>query len=586
MDILKRIEKLRHWLERNHVEAIIIPSTDPHCGEYVPLHWEVRKWISGFTGSAGTAVVTAKDAALWTDSRYFIQAKEQLRNSGFILMKERIPETPSIGKWLSSVLPTGSKVAICGEMFVHQEKEKLANELTNKLTIKSFSDPFNELWDNRPELPLNKIYKQPIDYAGKSITEKLSAIRKQLKEEQVDHILICALDEIAWVTNLRGSDVHCNPVFVSYLLIGLDDATLYINPQKLDNELLNDLKNQNITCKNYEDIFNDLTKLNSIWLDPNSTNQAVYEALKIIPFEKRSPVTFLKSIKNEQEIEGFHQAMLRDGIALVKFLKWLRPAVEKGNETELSVSNKLEEFRKEQNNYLGISFDTIAAYGFHGAIVHYEPTKETDIPLKPEGFLLLDSGGQYLDGTTDVTRTISLGTLSPEMKLDYTLVLKGFIQLGLAKFPEGTCGTQLDILARQFLWKEGKNYMHGTGHGVGSHLCVHEGPHQIRMNNIPAVLKVGMTVTDEPGLYLEGRYGIRTENTLLIVPYIETEFGSYLQFEHLTLCPIDKEPILTEMLSREEIDWLNWYHQTVYDKISPYLNNEEIEWLKEATKAI
>ena len=421
---------------------------------------------------------------------------------------------------------------------------------------------------------------------GIGFIEKLNAIRELLKKEQVDNILLCALDEIAWVTNLRGSDVHCNPVFVSYLLIGLDSTTLYVNSQKLSEELLNDLENKNIICKNYKDVFKDLSKLDSLWLDPSSTNQAVYEALKVSPIEKKSPIAFLKSIKNKQEIEGFHQSMLRDGIALVKFMKWLRPAVEKGNETELSISKKLEEFRKEQENYLGISFDTIAAYGFHGAIVHYEPTNETNIAVKPEGFLLLDSGAQYLDGTTDITRTIPLGALTPEMKLNYTLVLKGFIQLGLAKFPEGTCGTQLDILARQFIWKEGKNYLHGTGHGVGSHLCVHEGPHQIRMNNVPAALKAGMTVTDEPGLYLEGRYGIRIENTLLVIPYIETEFGSYLQFEHLTLCPIDKEPILIEMLSRDEIEWLNSYHQTVYEKLSPYLCKEEIEWLKEATKKI
>ena len=586
MDILKRIEKLRHWLGSNHAEAIVIPSTDPHCGEYVPDHWKIREWISGFTGSAGTVVVTTKDAALWTDSRYFIQATEQLRNSGFLLMKENLPETPTIGEWLSSVLPTGSKVAICGEMFAHQEREKLAKELKKGISIKSFVDPFNDLWDNRPDLPLDKIYKQPVKYAGIGFIEKLNAIRELLKKEQVDNILLCALDEIAWVTNLRGSDVHCNPVFVSYLLIGLDSTTLYVNSQKLSEKLLNDLENKNIICKNYKDVFKDLSKLDSLWLDPSSTNQAVYEALKVSPVEKKSPIAFLKSIKNKQEIEGFHQSMLRDGIALVKFMKWLRPAVEKGNETELSISKKLEEFRKEQENYLGISFDTIAAYGFHGAIVHYEPTNETNIAVKPEGFLLLDSGAQYLDGTTDITRTIPLGALTPEMKLNYTLVLKGFIQLGLAKFPEGTCGTQLDILARQFIWKEGKNYLHGTGHGVGSHLCVHEGPHQIRMNNVPAALKAGMTVTDEPGLYLEGRYGIRIENTLLVIPYIETEFGSYLQFEHLTLCPIDKEPILIEMLSRDEIEWLNSYHQTVYEKLSPYLCKEEIEWLKEATKKI
>lgn len=587
MDVLNRIENLRYWMREQGVHAIVIPSTDPHCGEYVPSHWEVRKWISGFTGSAGTAVITLDLAALWTDSRYFIQAKEQLDGSGFVLMKERISGTPSIGEWLSAVLPPKSQIAICGEMFSHGEAEGLAQELTNGLELVSVIDPFNILWENRPILPKELIYKQPLQYCGLSSIEKLKEIRSCMKTKQVSSLLLCALDEIAWVTNLRGNDVHCNPVFVSYLHITEDDAILYINPEKVSLEISNLLQAEGIQCKPYLQVFEDLQSYpSSIWLDPITTNQAIYDSIHTSIYEERSPVVFLKSVKNEAEIQGFRQAMLRDGIAMVKFLKWLRPAVLKGGQTELSVSEKLEGFRAEQDNYLDISFDTISAYGHHGAIVHYEPDEACNIPVKPEGLLLLDSGAQYLDGTTDITRTIALGPITQDMKEDYTLVLKGFIQLGMAKFPEGTSGTQLDVLARQFMWREGKNYLHGTGHGVGSHLCVHEGPHQIRMNYMPAVLKAGMTVTDEPGLYLEGRYGIRTENTLLITPYIQTDFGSFLQFEHLTLCPIDKEPILLEWMSPEEIHWLNTYHQQVYDKLSPYLNNEEKEWLKEATKSM
>lgn len=586
MDVLSRMKKLRDWMEEQGVHAMVIPSTDPHCGEYVPLHWEVRKWVSGFTGSAGTAVVTLNQAALWTDSRYFIQANEQLEGTGFMLMKERIPGTPSLGEWLSSNLQENAKIAICSEMFSHGDKEDLAQHLSNGLSLVSVKDPFNELWKDRPALPDTPVYQQPLAFTGTTTACKIDAIRKEMEANGVSALLLSALDEIAWVTNLRGNDVHCNPVFVCYLLIQKERATLYLNTYKIGKELEAQLQGQGIHCMPYTQVFSDVHCLDSLWIDPTTTNQAIYESLQVTPFEKRSPVIFMKSVKSPQEIQGFHDCMVRDGVAMVKFLKWLRPAVEKGQETELSISNKLESFRAEQENYLDISFDTIAAYAHHGAIVHYEPDEESNISVKPEGFLLLDSGAQYLDGTTDITRTISLGPLTKEMKEDYTLVLKGFIQLGLAKFPEGTCGTQLDVLARQFMWKAGKNYLHGTGHGVGSHLCVHEGPHQIRMNHMPALLKAGMTVTDEPGLYLEGRYGIRTENTLLITPYIQTEFGTYLQFEHLTLCPIDKEPILVDLLSAEEIDWLNKYHMQVFDKLSPFLNEDEKEWLKEVTKSI
>ncbi|MDO4956725.1 MAG: aminopeptidase P family protein [Bacteroidales bacterium] len=588
MDILLRLENLRRWMTNNHLDAFIVPSTDPHCGEYIPEHWEARKWVSGFTGSAGTIVVTLKEAALWTDSRYFIQATQQLKGTGIQLMKDRMPGTPSIGNWLLSTLQEGCVVGLCGEVFANQEVECLFNEISPCLSIVSTEDPFNILWENRPLIPTNPLYIQPLRFAGKSTKEKLDDIRHEMSLAKVENYLLCALDEIAWVTNLRGNDVHCNPVFVSYLLISQNTATLFINTQKLTEEVRLHLEESGISVADYSKVFNAISKVDSILLDGGTTNHAVFNSLSATCKVKmqKSPVAYMKAIKNQAEIEGFHQAMLRDGIAMVKFLKWLIPAVEKGGETELSVSNKLAQLRAEQPYYIDISFDTIAGYQHHGAIVHYEPTAETDVLLKAEGFLLLDSGAQYLDGTTDITRTIALGPVTSEMKHDYTLILKGFIQLGLAKFPDGASGTQLDILARAALWKDGKNFFHGTGHGVGSHLCVHEGPHQIRMNYMPAPLHAGMTVTDEPGLYLEGKYGIRTENTLLIVPYLETDFGRFLQFEHLTLCPIDTTPIDKKMLTAEEIEWLNNYHQTVYDKISPFLNTEEKTWLANATQPL
>ena len=588
MNIPNRLEQLRLWMKQRNLSAYIIPSTDPHCGEYVPEYWEARKWISGFTGSAGTAVVTLSQAALWTDSRYFIQARQQLEGTGFELMKERVEGTPTQGEWLKKILPSGSVVGLCGEMFAQQSFEDLLFEITPDLVLESTEDPFTTLWGNRPALPDLPVYPQPLYYAGRTTSEKLSHIRQKLEEIGCEAILLSALDEVAWTTNLRGSDIHCNPVFVSYLLIQQDKATLYINKKKVTQAIADSLQEQGITFADYPQVFEDIAGLSSLWLAPGSTNHAIYQHLceQCRIYQDDSPVSLMKAIKNEAEIGGFRQAMLHDGIAMVKFLHWLIPAVQAGGQTECSIADKLDKFRSEYSDYQGVSFDTIAGYQAHGAIVHYEPTPESDIPVLPEGLLLLDSGGQYPEGTTDITRTIALGPVTDEMKRDYTLILKGFIQLGLAKFPEGTCGTQLDILARQAIWSEGKNYFHGTGHGVGSHLCCHEGPHQIRMNHMPAALRAGMTVTDEPGLYIEGKYGIRTEDTLLVVPFMETEFGRFLQFEHLTLCPIDTTPIELSLLTPAEKDWLNQYHKHVYETLLPYLSAEVTEWLKEATKSI
>lgn len=588
-EIINRIAGLRNFMRKHKLSAFIIPSTDPHSGEYVPEHWEARKWISGFTGSAGTAVVTLDSAGLWTDSRYFLQAAEQLENTGFTLFKDRLPETPSVTDWLGSVLNAGDKVGIDGWVNSHQEAGELKKALEKKqIQLTLAPDPFEELWTDRPALPDNKVFIHELKYAGIRCKDKIAQIQEAIHRNGCTGILISALDEVAWTLNLRGSDVHCNPVFVSYLLITDKGSTLYIIENKLSEEVRSYLAENGVAVKPYSMIEEDLKEFSGKLQLSAGINAAIHAAVSTNSLIETapSPALLLKAVKNETEIEGFRHAMERDGVAMVKFLRWLKAAVPAGNETEISIDKKLYELRAGQAHFQGVSFDTIAGYKAHGAIVHYEATPETDVPLKPEGMLLLDSGAQYLDGTTDITRTIVLGALTEEEKTDYTLVLKGFIELSMAQFPHGTCGTQLDVLARLPMWKAGINYLHGTGHGVGCFLNVHEGPHQFRMNHMPALLVPGMTVTNEPGIYKAGRHGIRTENTMLIVPAQETEFGAYYQFEPLTLCPIDKEAILTDLLSDEEIAWFNQYHEKVYNRLSPKLNNEEREWLKEVTSPL
>lgn len=588
--IAERIKSLRQQMAAEGISAFIVPSTDPHSGEYVPAHWESRKWISGFTGSAGTAVITLSDGGLWTDSRYFLQAADQLQGSGLTLFKDRLPETPSIAEWLGSVLKTGDKVGIDGWVNSISEAMQLKKALQSYgLELVTVDDPFHTLWKDRPSLPLDPPFILPLEYSGEPCKQKIGRIRKVLQEEGAKGLLISALDEIAWVLNMRGTDVHCNPVFVGYLLITADAATLYIHPDKLTAETRSYLTENQIQAKGYSQVAQDLEEYKEENMQlSGSTNYALYQAAslhsKVLLHD--SPVLYMKAIKNETEIAGFHQAMLRDGVAMVNFLCWLEEAVKSGKETEITIDRKLYAFRAAQKDFKGISFDTIAGYQAHGAIVHYEATEETAATLQPEGFLLLDSGAQYLDGTTDITRTISLGPVTEDQKKDYTLILKGFIQLSMAHFPYGTCGTQLDVLARQFIWKAGMNYGHGTGHGVGHFLNVHEGPHQFRMNHMPALLLPGMTVTNEPGVYKAGRYGVRTENTMLIVKDQTTEFGEFYKFEPLTLCPIDLKPLLPELLSPEEKEWLNSYHQQVYTSLSPFLSQEQKEWLAKATMAV
>ncbi len=589
--IIRRIELLRSYMAENELSAFIIPGTDPHTSEYTPDHWKVREWISGFTGSAGTVVITNEDAALWTDSRYFLQATEQLEGTGIKLKKEQTADTPSISEWLTNTLYPGAVVGIDGWVNSISETETLSNELMQGgIVLDATHTPIDEIWNDRPMLSKEPVCEQPLEYAGISRTDKIGMILDALVQYEADGVLLSSLDEIAWTLNLRGNDVHCNPVFVSYLLITYEETVLFIDPDKLTPELKSTLKEQKIDTESYTAIRDFLKDYPYKTLAADSTHTS-YAIARLLNPQTRlirctSPVAMLKAVKNKSEIKGFRQAMLRDGVAMVKFLKWLEEAVPQGGQTEISVSDKLYSLRAEQPLFKDISFDTIAGYKEHGAIVHYEATPETDKPLTPEGLLLLDSGAQYVDGTTDITRTVALGALTDDEKINYTLVLKGHIQLSRACFPKGTCGTQLDILARAAMWREGINYLHGTGHGVGSYLNVHEGPHQIRMNYVPTPLQPGMTVTDEPGIYQTGRYGIRTENTLLVVPYKKTEYGEFYTFEPLTLCPIDIRPVIVEMLNDEEVTWLNDYHHHVYKKLSPVLDEDHRTWLKGKTAPI
>ena len=591
--INERVERLRSWMKENGISAFVFPSSDPHNSEYVAEHWKSREWISGFSGSAGTAVVTLEHAALWTDSRYFIAAEKELKGTDFQLMKLRVEGTPSVSEWLVRELSNYQKavVGVDGNVNSFAEVSLMERELASKgnITVRTDADPMAELWTDRPVIPDNKVSLHPLEYSGESTSSKISRIRKQLADSGADGLLVTALDEIAWVLNLRGSDVHCNPVFVSYLLISPEKVVLYINNVKLLAEVKDYLTSEQIAVDAYEAVVDGLRSYEgkSLLVDMSSTN---YSLATAVPTEKLcegvSPIASMKAIKNEAEQEGFRAAMLRDGVAVVKFLAWLKPAVEAGGQTEISLDERLTALRAEQPKFKGISFDTIVGYEEHGAIVHYEATPETDIPVESHGLVLIDSGAQYLDGTTDITRTIALGEITEEQRRVYTLVLKGHIQLDMCRFPAGACGSQLDAIARVPMWREGYNYMHGTGHGVGSYLNVHEGPHQIRMEWRPTPLQAGMTVTNEPGIYLEGKFGVRIENTLLIVPAETTPFGDFLKFETLTLAPIDTTPIVFEMLSEEEREWLNNYHHRVYESLKPYLTAVEQEWLRKATLPI
>lgn len=592
-EIELRLARLRELMKREHLSAFIFPSTDAHQSEYVADHWRGREWISGFNGSAGTAVVTMKSAALWTDFRYFLAAEEQLEDTEYQLMRLKMEGTPTIAEWLGKELQDvqSPEVGLDGMVNSYNYVKDLSCSLRKLggITLRTNLDPLEQIWENRPSLPANPVEIQPLEYAGETLASKVVRIRKSLRELHADGMLVSALDDIAWTLNLRGTDVHCNPVFVSYLLIESDKVSLFVDDNKLSPEVKQYLQDNQVSLYNYNKVEKCLESYSeyNILLDGDETSYYLWKTVKCQEIvAAASPIPAMKAVKNKAEIEGYRSAMLKDGVAMVKFLKWLKPAVEAGGQTEISIDEKLTSLRAEQKLFRDISFDTIAGYAQHGAIVHYEAIPETDVVLKPEGLILIDSGAQYQDGTTDITRTIALGAVSEEMKHIYTLVLKAHIQLELVKFPDGASGTQLDAVGRECMWREGYNFLHGTGHGVGSYLCVHEGPHQIRMEWMPTPLRAGMTLTDEPGLYLAGKFGVRIENTVLISDYMSTEFGKFLQIEPLTLCPIDTTPIDVDMLLPEEIDWLNAYHHSVYEKLSPFLDEEEKIWLENATKPI
>lgn len=592
-----RVNLLRQWMNNEELDAFVIPTTDPHNSEYTPEHWKVRQWISGFDGSAGVAVVTASKAALWTDSRYFLAAEEQLKGSPFTLMKEGQPGVPTIGEWLLENLKKGGRVGFVGKMMSGEAYQELLSDTENELELVCMDDPFVNIWTSRPALPTEPVVLQPIEFTGYSAATKIDAIRQiVLADESAEAYLLNDMSEISWTLNLRGTDVPYNPVFLSYLLIERNSATLFVEENRLPKEVKDYLKKEGVKTMPYSGVKRSLEDLEdglTAYLFPPTMNCDVinYCDEYAIPYRfEKSPAAELRSLKTDEEVAGFHSAMERDGVALVKFRRWLDENVGKGTITEMEVDARLQAFRQEQPLYKGQSFATIAGYGPHGAIVHYEATEESNATLKPEGLLLLDTGAQYQDATTDITRTIALGPVSEEMKKVYTLVLKGHIALSNCHFPEGTTGLQLDLAARYAMWKEGYDFGHGTGHGVGSYLRVHEGPQQIRKNLCKASItpfRAGMTITDEPGIYLAGKFGVRIENVLLVKEAGQSEFGNFLKFEPLTLCPIDTKPINLSMLTLQEKEWLNSYHRTVRNRLLPLLSEEQDRnWLLKATEGI
>jgi len=579
-------------MEDKGLHAFIIPSTDPHLSEYPASHWESRVWISGFTGSAGTVIVTREKAGLWTDSRYFLQAAQQLKDSSIELFRDGLPATPTIEEWLINELSEGNTVGIDGNVYAASDAVQLTHKLNRKgLHLISDYDPFDTIWGDRPTIPTNPIFELPLKYSGVSASQKIKAVCDVVEKEGADSLLVASLDTIAWLFNIRGNDVQCNPVAVCFAYVSRKETVLFINPQKLTKEVSEYLKSEGVTLAEYGKIFDYVSSIpahTGICLQSSKISFALSNKIpkecKVI--DMVSPADMMKSRKNETEIQGFRNAMERDGVALVKFQMWLEKAVPAGEVEEMTIVEKLVEYRSQQDLYVGESFDTIAGYGPNGAIVHYHVTPESSAKVKPEGFQLIDSGAQFFDGTTDITRTIALGPISDQMKEDYTMVLKGHIGIATCIFPEGTRGSQIDILARKSLWDKGLNYLHGTGHGIGHFLNVHEGPQSIRMNENPVTLQPGMVTSNEPGLYRANQYGIRIENLILTREEMTTEFGKFYSFETLTLCPIDTTPIVKEMLTEKEISWLNTYHQFVYDRLSGYLSAEEKAWLMEKTKAI
>lgn len=588
--INKRIADLRLFMKEHGLHAFIVPSTDPHMSEYPPAYYESRVWLSGFTGSAGTLVVTLSKAGLWTDSRYFIQAANELEGSEIALFKDRLPETPSFTDWLIRELEPGQAVGIDANVYAAKDAMILKERFgVAGLQLVSDYDPLATIWENRPSIPKSKIRIFPVEFSGESTASKIARIRESIRQANAESILISTLDTIAWTFNIRGADVAYNPVAIAYAFISLDQAILFIDAEKVTEEDEKSLLASGVKIAAYETIKPFIASLaKPVCVDSSKLSYALYHAIpsRAGIIHLPSPVDLMKSMKNETEVNGFRKALTWDGVALVRFGIWLEKAVPEGIVTEYTVGEKLKELRSEGENFQGESFCTIAGYGPNAALNHYHPTAETAVQVKPEGFLLIDSGGQYLDGTTDITRTYALGPISEEMKVDYTLVLKGNIGLNNAVFPRRTRGALIDIHARDAMWRHGVNYGHGTGHGIGHYLNVHEGPQSIRPEENPVVLELGMVMSNEPGIYRDYRYGVRIENMMVSILAMSTEYGDFYTFEPITLCPIDKVPIVKEMLTEVEIEWFNNYHQMVYDKLSPYLTESEKVWLRDKTAAI
>ena len=593
-NIPERIAALREAMKQHKIDAYIIPTSDPHMSEYPADCWKYREWISGFTGSAGTVIITADKAGLWTDSRYFLQASTQLEGTGIELFKMMLPETPTIPEFLTHELKEGQTVGLNGETYSLADARSLEKALAEKeIKLNTNASLIDPIWKERPAIPEAPMFEMPIELSGKSTEDKLIDINKMLHKAGADCTILSALDEVAWTFNIRGTDVAYNPVVISYAFVSEKESVLFVNPKKIPAEIAEHLKKEGVTLADYGMLATFLSRLperTRVFIDSKRTNVAIYNALpkSSILIEGISPANHLKSIKNETEIKGFRNAVLKDGIAMTKFYFWLEKMLKAGEKvTELSAAAKLTALRSEQPQYVMDSFASISSYGPHGAVVHYSPTPETDTELKTDSLYLLDSGAQYLDGTTDSTRTIALcDEPSEQMKKDFTRALKGTIGIAKCKFPAGIRGCLIDAFARKALWDAGINYLHGTCHGIGHCLNVHEGPQSIRMEENPVILEPGMVMSDEPAMYRPGEYGIRTENMILIREDSETEFGKFLGFETLTLCYIDTKLVIPSMLSVREHAWLNKYHQMVYDLVSPHLTEEEKAWLKEKTAEI
>ena len=591
-DIPERLSALRKFMESKNLNVFVIPSTDPHLSEYPAATWESRKWISGFTGSAGTIVVTLKEAGLFTDSRYFLQGKTELANTGIDLFKMGLPETPEMIDWIIDQAGENGKVGIDGLVYAAADAQILEDRLKRKnIELVTQYDPFAEIWKDRPEIPTNEIFILSEDITGESAKSKIGRIVEVVKKEDADGMIMVTLDAVAWTFNIRGNDVDFNPVAVAYAYISEKETVLFINPKKLTNEVADNLKQQGVTLAAYDKIFDFVSNLpanSSVLVTGSKINRRLLQTIpaNCTVIDMPSPADLMKSKKNETELKGFRNAMLKDGVALVKFYMWMEKAVPTGEVTEVTIEDKLREYRSQQPLYFGESFNTIAGYAGNGAIVHYHATPENHSKVEPKGLMLIDSGAQFMDGTTDITRTLAVGELTEQMKKDYTNVLKGHIQIATAIYPQGTRGSQLDVLARKALWDNCLHYSHGTGHGIGHFLNVHEGPQNIRLEENSVTLQPGMVTSNEPGLYRADEYGIRIENLIVTQEYNKNEFGTFYNFETITLCPIDTTPIVKDLLTDKEIEWLNNYHTMVFDKLNSHLNSEEKAWLKEKTKHI